>query len=100
MPPVREMFRRLRELSRSFDGRFRIAFALAMVLSASVLFWASRDYAVTAPDWDGQVRGIAYTPSRIFTDEQLKNVTPEQIDRDLAQLSRVTGRIKTYTVDN
>src|SRR6202012_2835605 len=49
-------------------------------------------------DWDGQVRGIAYTPSHIFSDHDLKNVTPEQIDRDLAQLSRLTGHIRTYTV--
>ena len=27
------------------------------------------------------------------------HVTPEQIDRDLAQLSQLTGHIRTYTVD-
>jgi exo-beta-1,3-glucanase (GH17 family)/cellulose synthase/poly-beta-1,6-N-acetylglucosamine synthase-like glycosyltransferase len=100
MPGAKDMLRRLRHLGRAFDGRLRIVFALAMVLSASVLFWASRDYTVTAPDWDGQVRGIAYTPSHQFTDYDQKNVTPEQIDRDLAQLSQITGRIRTYTVDN
>ena len=99
MPGVKEMLRRLRNLGRVFDGRLRIVFALAMVLSASVLFWASRDYTVTAPDWDGQVRGIAYSPSHMFTDRDEKNVTPEQIDRDLAQLSHITGHIRTYTVD-
>ena len=76
----------------------RIAFALVMVVGASVLFWASRDYTVVAPDWDGQVRGIAYTPSHLFTDDAQKNITPEQIDRDLAQLSQITGHIRTYTV--
>ena len=99
MPGAKDMLRRLRQLSRAFDGRLRIVFALAMVLSASVLFWASRDYTVTAPDWDGQVRGIAYNPSHMFTDYDQKHVTPEQIDRDLAQLSRITGHIRTYTVD-
>src|ERR1700722_15941368 len=99
MPGVNDMLRRLRHLGRAFDGRLRIVFALAMVLSASVLFWASRDYTVTAPDWDGQVRGIAYNPSHMFTDYDQKHVTPEQIDRDLAQLSRITGHIRTYTVD-
>src|SRR4051812_232535 len=89
------MFRRL---SRS-SGRFRIFLALAMVLSASVLFWASRDYAVIAPEWDGQVRGIAYSPSGNFNENDDKNVTPEHIDRDLAQLSQITGHIRTYTVD-
>ena len=59
-----------------------------MVVGASALFWTSRDYTVTAPEWDGQVRGIAYNPSHLFTDRQTRAVTPEQIDRDLAQLSR------------
>ena len=70
-----------------------------MVVGASALFWASRDYNVVAPDWDGQVRGIAYNPSHLFTADDQKNVAPEQIDRDLAQLSQITGHIRTYTVD-
>ena len=80
-------------------GRLRIVIALIMVVGASALFWASRDYTVVAPDWDGQVRGIGYNPSHLFRDTDLLNVTPEHIDRDLAQLSRVTGHIRTYTVD-
>ena len=79
-------------------GQARIAIALVAVVCASVFFWASRDYAVTAPDWDGQVRGVAYNPSHLFTERQLKNVSSEQIDRDLAQLSKITGHIRTYTV--
>jgi exo-beta-1,3-glucanase (GH17 family) len=70
-----------------------------MVVAASALFWTSRDYSVVAPEWDGQVRGIAYSPSRLFTERQTKNVSPDRIDRDLAQLSKLTGRIRTYTVD-
>ncbi|HWY60910.1 MAG TPA: glycosyltransferase [Rhizomicrobium sp.] len=93
-----DMYRRLRSVGRSQGGRLRIAFALVMVVGASVLFWASRDYAVVAPDWDGQVRGIAYTPSHIYSDYDLKNITPERIDGDLAQLSQITGHIRTYTV--
>ena len=70
-----------------------------MVVGATALFWASRDYTMVAPDWDGQVRGIAYSPSHLFRARDQLNVTPEQIDRDLKQLSRVTGHIRTYTVD-
>ena len=70
-----------------------------MVLAATGLFWASRDYAVTAPDWDGQVRGIAYNPSHVFTIKGNDNVSAEQIDRDLRQLSTITGHVRTYTVD-
>ncbi|HEX4118173.1 MAG TPA: glycosyltransferase family 2 protein [Rhizomicrobium sp.] len=83
----------------SIGGRLRILVALIMVVGATALFWASRDYAVVAPDWDGQVRGIAYSPSHLFRARDQLHVTPEQIDRDLARLSRVTGHIRTYTVD-
>lgn len=91
------MFSQLRRMS---GGTVRIALALALVVGASFLFWASRDYAVIAPDWDGQVRGISYTPSHIFTQKDHEWTSPEQIDRDLAQISRLTGHIRTYTVSN
>ena len=80
-------------------GKLRIVIALAMVVSASVLFWTSRDYTVSAPEWDGQVRGIAYSPSRQYSVNDQKHITPEHISRDLAQLSHLTSRIRTYTVD-
>ena len=79
-------------------GKFRIALALGLVVGASVLFWASRDYTVVAPDWDGQVRGIAYNPSHVFSLKDNGHITPEQIDHDMAQLSQLTGRVRTYTV--
>ncbi|MEI9993643.1 MAG: glycosyltransferase family 2 protein [Rhizomicrobium sp.] len=79
-------------------GKLRIAVALCLVVGASVLFWASRDYTVVAPDWDGQVRGITYAPSHVFSLRDHAHITPEQIERDMAQLSQLTGRIRTYTV--
>jgi exo-beta-1,3-glucanase (GH17 family)/cellulose synthase/poly-beta-1,6-N-acetylglucosamine synthase-like glycosyltransferase len=79
-------------------GTLRIAIALALVVSATLLFWASRDYEVIAPNWDGLVRGIAYNPSHTFTEKDQKEVSPELIDRDLAQLSQLTAHIRTYTV--
>jgi len=79
-------------------GTVRIALALSLVVGACVLFWASRDYAVIAPNWDGQVRGIAYSPSHMFTEKDNEWVTPDQIDRDLTQLSQLTAHIRTYTV--
>src|SRR6201995_2391193 len=96
---LRSFFARLWTARHLGGGRLRIAVALIMVVGASALFWTSRDYTVTAPEWDGQVRGIAYTPSHLFTDRQAKHITPERIDRDLAQLSKITGHIRTYTVD-
>jgi exo-beta-1,3-glucanase (GH17 family)/cellulose synthase/poly-beta-1,6-N-acetylglucosamine synthase-like glycosyltransferase len=85
---------------RLSGGGVRIALALLLVIGASVLFWASQDYVVIAPDWDGQVRGITYSPSHEFTKKDADQVSPERIDRDLRQLSRLTGRIRTYTVSN
>jgi cellulose synthase/poly-beta-1,6-N-acetylglucosamine synthase-like glycosyltransferase/exo-beta-1,3-glucanase (GH17 family) len=80
-------------------GWLRIAIALVLVVSASALFWASRDYSVIAPEWDGLVRGIAYNPSHLFTrHEALGEISPELIDRDMAQLAKITGHIRTYTV--
>jgi exo-beta-1,3-glucanase (GH17 family)/cellulose synthase/poly-beta-1,6-N-acetylglucosamine synthase-like glycosyltransferase len=93
-----DTLRRLRAWGRSHGGQLRIAFALFLVVGASVLFWASRDYTVQAPDWDGQVRGIAYTPSHLFSEEAEKHVTTDQLNTDLAQLSQITGHIRTYTV--
>ena len=80
------------------SARVRIALALSLVVGASILFWASRDYAVMAPDWDGQIRGISYSPSHLFTEREQENVSPERIDRDLAQIAQLTGHIRTYTV--
>lgn len=81
-------------------GRARIAGALLLVVGASVLFWASRDYTVIAPDWDGQVRGIAYNPSHLFSDRDRETITPDHIDRDLSEISQITGHIRTYTVSS
>src|ERR1700761_5633359 len=92
------MLRRLRNLRRDHGGRLRIALALVMMVSASVLFWASRDHTVAAPDWDGQVRGIAYTPSHLFSADAEDPVTPEMISRDLKQLPQIPGHTRTYTV--
>ncbi|MBU6474023.1 MAG: hypothetical protein KGQ94_15335, partial [Alphaproteobacteria bacterium] len=80
-------------------GTIRITLALMLVVGASVLFWASRDYAVIAPDWDGQVRGITYNPSRLFSQHAAQHISPERIDHDMAQLSQLTGHVRTYTVN-
>ena len=80
-------------------GALRIAIALALVVGATIMFWASRDYEVIAPNWDGLVRGIAYNPSHMFTDADRAEVSPERIDQDMAQLSQITTHIRTYTVD-
>ncbi len=92
----KSLFEQVRRPSR---GAIRITIALVLVVGASVLFWASRDYAVIAPDWDGQVRGIAYSPSHTFgSPKDHKLVTAERIDADMAQIAQVTNHVRTYTV--
>jgi exo-beta-1,3-glucanase (GH17 family)/cellulose synthase/poly-beta-1,6-N-acetylglucosamine synthase-like glycosyltransferase len=82
-------------------GTWKIAAALVLMVGATLFFWASRDYEVIAPNWDGLVRGITYNPSHMFTGhEHKKKVSPERIDHDLAQLSQLTAHVRTYTVDN
>jgi len=83
---------------RARSGKLRISIALFLVVGASVLFWASRDYTVVAPDWAGQISGLTYNPSHIFKLRDNLHVTPEQIERDMAQLSQLTSRVRTYTV--
>ena len=83
---------------RTGGGKLRMAVALCLVVGASALFWASRDYTVVAPDWAGQIAGITYHPSHAFTLRDNAQVTPEQIDHDMAQLSLLTARVRTYTV--
>ena len=93
------MIKRFARLPRPFrSGQLRIALALFLVVGASALFWASRDYTVIAPNWDGQIRGVAYNPSHLFGRHDHEHVTPDQIDRDLAEISQITGHIRTYTV--
>ena len=62
-------------------GTWKIAAALTLVLGATLLFWASRDYEVIAPNWDGLVRGIAYNPSHNFTLKNNQKVSPGRIEK-------------------
>jgi len=78
----------------------RILVALLAACIVSVAFWSSLDRPLTAPDWKGQVRGLAYSPSHLYSEfDKNTKVTDELIRRDLAQLSKMTKRIRTYTVD-
>ncbi|HWA91122.1 MAG TPA: trypsin-like peptidase domain-containing protein [Rhizomicrobium sp.] len=78
----------------------RTAVAFLFAVSAAALFALSRQDAIGAQDWDGQVRGIAYNPSHVFTKRDAGRIAPERIDGDMAQLSRLTAHIRTFTVAN
>jgi cellulose synthase/poly-beta-1,6-N-acetylglucosamine synthase-like glycosyltransferase/exo-beta-1,3-glucanase (GH17 family) len=78
----------------------RILVALLVACVATVAFWSSLDQPLAAPEWRGKVRGLAYSPSGLYSEfDKDNNVTDQLIRRDLAQLSKMTGRIRTYTVD-
>jgi exo-beta-1,3-glucanase (GH17 family)/cellulose synthase/poly-beta-1,6-N-acetylglucosamine synthase-like glycosyltransferase len=77
----------------------RIIVALLAACIASVAFWSSLDRPLAAPEWKGEMRGMAYSPSHLYSEFDKDNrVTDELIRRDLAQLSKSTKRIRTYTV--
>ncbi|MSO97071.1 MAG: glycosyltransferase [Rhodospirillaceae bacterium] len=78
----------------------RILVALLTVCLASAVLWASFDRPLSAPDWKGEIRGIAYSPSHLYSEQDKDdNVTDALIRADLAQLSKLTKHIRTYTVD-
>lgn len=78
----------------------RILIALLAACIASAAFWTSLDRPLNAPDWSGEIRGLAYSPSRLYSEnDKNTKVTDELIRRDLRQLSKMTKRIRTYTVD-
>ena len=92
---MERLFHRLRRLiPPGIDGgRARIAIALFLVVGASALFWASRDYGVIAPEWDGQVRGIAYSPSHVFNKRDGQEISPEQIFISSEMLRQINAAI-------
>ena len=78
----------------------RILIALLVVCLGSAVLWASLDRPLDAPDWNGQMKGISYSPSGLYTEDQLKEGVPEAVIRqDLERQSTLTKRIRTYTVD-
>ena len=78
----------------------RIVIALLVACGLSVMAWASLDRPLSAPDWTGDIRGVAYNPSSVYTNAQrLEGYSEASIDADLEQLSGITNRVRTYAVD-
>lgn len=77
----------------------RILIALLLVSLGSVGLWAALDRPLHAPDWRGQFRGIAYSPSHLYTEnDKDEHVTDAMLRDDLEKLSKITKRVRTYTV--
>ena len=78
----------------------RILIALLVVCFGSAVLWASLDSPLDAPDWRGEMKGISYSPSGLYTESQLQEEIPEAVIRqDMAKLSTITKRVRTYTTD-
>jgi exo-beta-1,3-glucanase (GH17 family)/cellulose synthase/poly-beta-1,6-N-acetylglucosamine synthase-like glycosyltransferase len=78
----------------------RILIALLVVCLGSAVLWASLDHPLDAPDWTGPMRGISYSPSGLYNEDQLnEGVSADVIRRDLEHISTFSKRIRTYTVD-
>jgi exo-beta-1,3-glucanase (GH17 family)/cellulose synthase/poly-beta-1,6-N-acetylglucosamine synthase-like glycosyltransferase len=78
----------------------RILIALLVVCFGSAFLWASLDRPLEAPDWRGDMRGISYSPSGLYSESQLEKGVPEAVIRqDLEKIATISKRIRTYTVD-
>ena len=78
----------------------RILIALLVVCFGSAVLWASLDRPLDAPDWRGEMKGISYSPSGLYEESQLNEGIPETVIRqDMARLSNITKRVRTYTTD-
>lgn len=78
----------------------RILIALLAVCLGSAILWASLDRPLDAPDWHGEMKGVSYSPSGLYSEAQLREgVTEDVIRQDLEKLSAITKRVRTYTVN-
>ncbi len=78
----------------------RILIALLAVCLGSAVLWASLDRPLDAPDWRGEMKGLSYSPSGLYNESQLQETIPESVLRqDMARLSTITKRVRTYTTD-
>jgi exo-beta-1,3-glucanase (GH17 family)/cellulose synthase/poly-beta-1,6-N-acetylglucosamine synthase-like glycosyltransferase len=77
----------------------KIAFALLTTCLATTALWAASNHPLDAPDWHERLAGISYSPSHLFSEDDLeRGVPPERIAQDMRQLASLTSRIRTYTV--
>jgi exo-beta-1,3-glucanase (GH17 family)/cellulose synthase/poly-beta-1,6-N-acetylglucosamine synthase-like glycosyltransferase len=74
--------------------------ALSLVACGFAFVWFALDQPLPAPEWKGKLAGLSYNPSGIFTEEQFDTpVSERRLHADFAHLSKITRRIRTYSVD-
>ncbi len=61
--------------------------------------WAGLNTPVAAPDFNGRIAGLAFSPfHRGQSPEDGSTPEPAEIRDDLARAAAITGRMRTYTV--
>ncbi|MCL4802295.1 MAG: glycosyltransferase [Burkholderiales bacterium] len=80
----------------------RVALAGVLIAAAAAAanygLWAFFNRPVEAPEWSGKVKGVAYSGFQRHQDPTRRRFPNEaELDRDLALLAGVTGRIRTYS---
>lgn len=84
---------------KSLPGQTLLVMVLFALLAMAA--WAQLNRSVNAPDWPGQVTGLAFSPYQKGQDNT-GNTQPSvaQIDADLALLAGTTRAVRTYTTDD
>ena len=86
--------------SGSAGGRRAIAaFTVACAIAlGNLALWRTTSEPAAAPDHAGQIAGLAYNAfQRWDSPLERKFPRPDQVDDDLALLSKMTGRVRTYS---
>jgi len=72
--------------------------ALLLVALANFAVWAWLGRPVAAPDYDGVIRGVSFSPyQRDHDPARGRHPTPAEIDRDLRQVRGVADGVRTYS---
>jgi exo-beta-1,3-glucanase (GH17 family)/cellulose synthase/poly-beta-1,6-N-acetylglucosamine synthase-like glycosyltransferase len=80
---------------------FQPATLLALGLSAGVSFagWTAFNQPQSAPDYTGRIAGLGFSPyHRGQTPERNQYPSAAEVSSDLAQVAKLTDRIRVYTV--
>ncbi|MCC6609916.1 MAG: glycosyltransferase [Burkholderiales bacterium] len=88
-----------RPRARRVYGVTLVGLLVAVVAAAAnYAVWAFFNPPIESSDWTGKLKGVAYSGFQRHQDPTKRRFPSEaEIDRDLALLAGVTGRIRTYT---
>ncbi|HVO15885.1 MAG TPA: glycosyltransferase [Alphaproteobacteria bacterium] len=69
-----------------------------LVIAANIAGWAAFNRPQDAPDWQGTIKGLSFSPMRPGNNPLTDTLpTVEQVDEDMAMLEGTTDRLRTYS---